>query len=74
MGGEEVHDTIRWHIHLRSSPERVYEVLSTGEGRARFWASSAPERDGVIHFTFPNRTTHRGRVLEEEPPTCFALE
>ncbi len=74
MSEEEVHDTIRWRVHLHSSPKRVYEVLSTGEGRARFWASSAPERDGVVHFTFPNRVTHRGRVLEEEPPTCFALE
>lgn len=74
MGDEEVSDVICWRIHLGSSPERVYEMLGTGEGRARFWAASAPERDGIVHFAFPDGTTHRGRVLEREPPTRFALE
>jgi hypothetical protein len=37
---------IEWRIHLSSSPERVYELLATAEGRASFWAESAPERDG----------------------------
>jgi uncharacterized protein YndB with AHSA1/START domain len=74
MVEDETKETIRWRIHLQSPPERVYGMLSTGEGRARFWASSAPEEDGVVHFTFPNRETHRGRVLEKDPSTCFALE
>ncbi|MDX1534890.1 MAG: hypothetical protein R3291_04655, partial [Thermoplasmata archaeon] len=67
-------EPIRWRIHLRSPPERVFEMLSTDQGRARFWASSAPEVDGVVHFTFPNRETHRGRILEEDSPSCFAVE
>ncbi|MFQ6013598.1 MAG: SRPBCC domain-containing protein [Thermoplasmata archaeon] len=74
MADEEATEPIRWRIHLRSPPDRVYEMLSTGEGRAQFWASTAPEEDGVVHFTFPSRATHRGRVLEEDPPTCYALE
>ncbi|MFQ5909038.1 MAG: SRPBCC domain-containing protein [Thermoplasmata archaeon] len=74
MDSETARDTICWRIHLRSPPEEVYEALSTAKGRARFWASSAPEKDGVVHFTFPNGDTHRGRVLEKAAPTRFALE
>jgi len=45
---------ILWRLRLRSLPIRVYEMLSTDYGRARFWAESAVEKDGVIHFIFPN--------------------
>lgn len=74
MGGEELPDRICWRVHLQSSPERVYEVLSTAKGRTRFWASSAPEKDGAVHFVFLNGATHTGRILEKAPPTRFALE
>ena len=65
---------LRWRIHLASSPEAVYELLSTDEGRAQFWAESAVERDAAIEFTFPNGTTWRGRVLAAEPPRRYAVE
>ncbi|MFQ6013161.1 MAG: SRPBCC domain-containing protein [Thermoplasmata archaeon] len=74
MQGEELPDTVRWRVHLQSAPERVYALLSTAEGRARFWAVSAPERDGVVHFAFLNGMTHEARILEREPPSRFALE
>ena len=33
---EDLH-IIRWKLHLKSSPEVVYQILSTEEGRANFW-------------------------------------
>jgi uncharacterized protein YndB with AHSA1/START domain len=55
--------TIRWRLHLRSPRDKVYQALSTDVGRAGFWAESAPERDGVIHFVFPNGVTWQAQVL-----------
>ena len=65
---------IRWRVHLRAAPERVFEMLATNDGRRRFWAESAEERGGIIHFQFPDGTRWMGRVLACEPPERFALE
>jgi uncharacterized protein YndB with AHSA1/START domain len=67
-------DAIRWKLHLKSSPQAVYEKLSTNDGRASFWAESATEQDGVIHFVFPNQAEWKGRILENEPPHRFKVE
>jgi uncharacterized protein YndB with AHSA1/START domain len=64
---------IRWRLRLRSSPETVHALLATPEGRARFWATSAEERDGVIEFRFSNGANVRSRVLENEPGRTFRL-
>ena len=52
----------------------MYELLATDEGRARFWAESAIERDGVISFGFPNGMGTVAPVLEASPPTRYVLE
>jgi hypothetical protein len=65
---------IRWKLHLTSSPEVVYEKLSTNEGRASFWAESAVEQDKVIHFVFPNQAEWKGRILEINLPYRFKVE
>jgi uncharacterized protein YndB with AHSA1/START domain len=65
---------IRWRVHLRSPPAKVYAMLSTDEGRSRFWAESAEERGGAVEFRFPNGERWRARILQREPPTRFALE
>ena len=66
--------TILWRLHLRSPVTAVYLALATDAGRARFWAESAVERDGVIDFVFPNGLTWSGRILRATPPTHFAVE
>jgi hypothetical protein len=48
-------------------------MLATDDGRARFWAESAIETDGHIHFVFPNGYEWNGAVLERRPPTLFGL-
>jgi uncharacterized protein YndB with AHSA1/START domain len=65
---------IRWRVHLRAAPPRVFDMLATDDGRRRFWAESAEERDGCIHFQFADGTRWAGRVLEREPPERFAIE
>jgi uncharacterized protein YndB with AHSA1/START domain len=65
---------IHWKLHLKSSPQVVYEKLSTDEGRASFWAESAVEHNGMIHFVFSNQSEWKGRILENEPPHRFQVE
>jgi len=66
--------TIRWRLHLKSSPQAVYQKLSTDEGRASFWAETAVEQDGMIHFVFPNQAEWKGKILENVPPERFQVE
>lgn len=65
--------TIRWRLHFKSPIHDVYKALATDAGRAAFWAESAVERDGVIHFVFSNNVTWDARVLEAAPPRRFAV-
>lgn len=64
---------IRWRLHLASPPPKVYAMLATSEGRARFWAESAVEHAGAIDFFFPNRVTWRGEILRADPPRHYAI-
>lgn len=66
-------DPIRWRLHLQSPPASVYRMLSTDEGRARFWAEEARENDGVIHFRFPGGLTWEGEVVRAREPRLFSV-
>jgi uncharacterized protein YndB with AHSA1/START domain len=65
---------IRWRLHLASPPEEVYRLLTTDEGRSRFWAESTVEEDGVIIFHFPNGISFRGEILEQVRPSLFRVK
>jgi hypothetical protein len=67
-------EVICWKIHLNASPATVYETLSTTEGRATFWAESAIEEAGMIHFVFPNQIEWKGTILEKDAPSKFKVE
>ena len=67
-------DRIEWRLHLRSSPERVFAMLATDEGRRQFWAESADECDGIIRFRFPDGSELQTRILERTPPALFVVE
>ena len=67
-------DVIQWKLHLNSSPEAVYQTVSTDDGRASFWAESAVEKNGIIYFVFPNHTEWKGEILEEVPSHRFQVE
>jgi len=68
------HDSpIQWSLHLQSAPGKVYRMLASDEGRARFWAESAVEQDGHIHFLFPNGQSWQGEILAQRPPHFFRV-
>ena len=67
-------DHIRYRVHLASPPDIVFRYIATDSGRAAFWADSAEERNGVIHFRFSNGMEHEGRILESIPHRRFSLE
>lgn len=66
-------DPIRWRVHLAASPGAVYDMLATGDGRARFWAESAEESEGQIHFVFPNGRTLSSPIEESIPARKLSL-
>ncbi len=72
--GNSVSSPIRWKLHVPVSPARVYEALNTNDGRASFWAESAVERDGTIHFEFINGMSYTSRIIGREPDTSFSIE
>ena len=67
-------DPIRWRLHLPLPPPVVFNALTTAESRAKFWAESAVEIDGVIHFTFINGAAYHSKVVERRAPSIFALD
>lgn len=66
--------TIRWKMHFASPPATVFAAVATGDGRARYWAESAPETDGRITFHILNYEPFAGRVLRKMEPSLFVLE
>lgn len=64
---------IRWRLHLNAPAAVVYQALATDSGRAGFWAESAVEHNGVIHFVFPNGATWQGAILEAVPPYRYSV-
>lgn len=66
-------DMIRWQLHLQAPPATVYQTLATDQGRARFWAESAEEENGIIHFIFPNGITWDGAILAAVPSERYCV-
>jgi len=74
MNFQDDPNIIRWHLHLKSPVVKVYLALSTDVGRASFWAESAIEQNGEIHFIFPNNVTWDARVLHAIPSQKYAVQ
>lgn len=65
---------IRWKLHFMSARETVYDALATDDGRARFWAESAPEVNEVITFHILGYDPSPGNILQRDRPNLFKLE
>ncbi len=63
-----------WRLHLRSSPQIVHKMLSTDEGRAKFWASASTEKNGTVELVFPDGSKLSSRIIENRSPSSFAIE
>jgi uncharacterized protein YndB with AHSA1/START domain len=66
MGFQNDPHVIRWRLHLAAAPDKVHEMLATDAGRARFWATSAVETNGVIDWRWPE-SSGRFKVIENTP-------
>jgi hypothetical protein len=67
-------EAIVWRLHLRSSPEDVFDQIDSVRGRASFWAESATEIEGVIHFEFINGVSYSSRIVERVRPSSWSIE
>ncbi|GAA4277304.1 SRPBCC family protein [Aquimarina mytili] len=66
--------TVKWKLHLKSDPKVVFDLLSTSEGREKFWAEKATENNGVIRFSFPNGQAYNGQILKTIRNRKFHLD
>lgn len=66
-------NVIQWRLLLKSPIQQAFDMLATNEGRAKWWAESAVESEGVIHFRFPDGQTWVGKILEVRPPSLFKV-
>ena len=66
-------DSIVWRLSLHRSPEEVFELLDTDEGRERFWANSSRSTPSGFELTFPGGLEEHVEVLERKPPTRMAI-
>ena len=74
MHGGRPGQPIRWRMHIPVPPEQMFAALDSDEGRAAFWAESAVEHDGVIHFEFINGVRYRSPVLIRRSPHEWSIE
>jgi uncharacterized protein YndB with AHSA1/START domain len=60
-------------VYTTSPPSKIFQILSTNNGRRSFWAESAEEIDGHIHFQFPNGQSYKGKIVKSVPDSEFSL-
>jgi len=65
---------INWKVHFSSPVEKVYEALTTDEGRKQFWAEETNEKNGFIEFTILNYPNYKSKIIEKSAPELFKLE
>jgi uncharacterized protein YndB with AHSA1/START domain len=74
MAFQDTPNLIQWRLHLNASPTKVYAMLATTAGRARFWAESAVEQNDQIDFRFPDGQSWQGQILDRNPPHRYRVE
>ena len=70
----EAETPIVWRLSLASTPERVFELLDTDEGREKFWAERSRSTADGFELEFPGGVTGSVRVLERERPRRLVID
>ena len=65
--------TIVWRLHTASPPQRVWELLTTDEGRERFWVERSCSNGDLFTLTFGMGVTGESLILEAAAPSLFAF-
>jgi len=60
-------------MHLRVSPERVYDALDSDAGRSAFRAEAAPKTPEGVAFVFAGGIRHAARIGERVRPSAWSL-
>lgn len=64
---------VEWKLHLASSPEVVFDLLTTDRGRERFWAERSATVDGAFILTFTGGEELRSEIVAQSRPHDFAF-
>jgi len=67
-------DQLHLKIKLSSSPEKIYELLSTNHGREKFWVEKSVESNKIVTFYFPNGAIENCRILKKVEEKYFKIE
>jgi len=67
-------DPIVWRLHLKAPAKKVFEALTSDDGRGRFWAEATHEVENKIRFEFMNHEKHEARVILKREPDRLELE
>jgi hypothetical protein len=65
---------INWKVHFSSSIEKVYEALTTDDGRKTFWAEGTVEKNGYIEFSILNYPKYQSRIVAKNGRDLFRIE
>lgn len=65
---------LRWRLHFRSSPAKVFDALATDGGRAGYWAESARQREARSPSISSTTPLFSGRILDCIAPRRFSVE
>ena len=65
---------IEWKVHFTSPVEKVFEFLTTDNGRGKFWAEETREENGKIEFTILNYPKYNAEILDKKQNELFKLE
>ncbi|MCV9386949.1 hypothetical protein [Reichenbachiella ulvae] len=74
MAFQDVPNQIHWKLHFSSTVDKVYQALNTDEGRSGFWAETAPEIDGHVHFSILNYPTYEAKIIDRKENEYFKIE
>ncbi|MBW3565129.1 MAG: hypothetical protein KY459_10430 [Acidobacteria bacterium] len=64
---------IVWRLRLNAGPRAVFDLLSTDEGRASFWAERTEQHGDRLTFHFSNGEVLESRILDSTRPDRFSL-
>lgn len=64
---------IVWRLSLASSPEDVFRLLDTDEGRERFWARRSRATSDGFDLEFTGGVREHVILLERQPPRSMRI-
>lgn len=74
MPYQEKENIIEWKVHFASSIGKVYDFLTTDNGRSKYWAEETTEANEFVEFRILNYPSYKSKIIEKKPHSLFRLE